>query len=345
MSLTPIRQLAATAVAAILSACAGEPETFELTGHTMGTGYSVKVVSGNDAPPLEPLARRIAERLATLDDRFSTYRATSEISRFNAQPGLEWFEISRPVLEVLSRGMTISELSDGAFDMTVAPLVARWGFGPDGSPGTIPPQSEIDALLAATGFEHLEIRDSPPGVRRTRPGVRLDLSAIAKGFAVDRICELLDGAGLTAYTVEIGGEVRTRGLRADGGDWMIGIENQVAAAVTPADTLHEVVRLRNAAIATSGDYRNYFVHDGKRYSHTLDPKTGWPVSHDLAAVSVVAERAADADALATALMVLGPEQGLQLALREAIAARWMLRTGDGLEVVHSPAYATYVADH
>ena len=145
--------------------------------------------------------------------------------------------------------------------------------------------------------------------------------------------------------VEIGGEVRARGLRADGGDWMIGIENPVAAAATSADTLHEVVRLRNAAIATSGDYRNYFVHDGQRYSHTLDPRTGWPVSHDLAAVSVVAERAADADALATALMVLGPEQGLQLAVRESIAARWMLRTGDGLEVVHSPAYAAYVADH
>lgn len=327
-------------IVAMLCACSTEPDTLELTGYTMGTGYSVRVVRPDDPAPLDALAARIAERLEALDGRFSTYRETSEVSRFNAHIGDAWFEISPELLDVLMRGVAVSELSDGAFDMTVGPLVELWGFGASDPPEAVPPQARIDSLLQATGSEYLQIRVSPPALRRTRHGVSLDLSAIAKGFAVDDIWDLLDGAGLTAYMVEVGGEVRTRGVRADGGAWVIGIENPLMGEAGGA--IQDTVRLRDAAIATSGDYRNYFEHEGNRYSHTLDPRTGWPVSHGLTAVSVIAERATDADALATALMVLGPELGLQLATRERIAARLMVRDGDKLEVLQTPEYGAYL---
>ena len=277
-------------------------------------------------------ADRIAARVEYLENRFSTYRENSEISRFNAHPGQDWFSVSPAFLDVLRHGIAISELSGGAFDMTVSPLVELWGFGAGGHSGRVPPREAIDRLLPATGYTLLELRETPPAVRRTHPGVQLDFSAIAKGYAVDEIWRLLAEEGLSAYTVEIGGEVRTRGRRADGRDWSIGIVNPVGAGVA------EATRLRDAAIATSGDYRNFFEYEGRRYSHTIDPRTGWPVSHDLTAVSVVNSTAATADALATALLVLGSAAGLELAEREGIAARLVLRTADGLKVVRTPAY-------
>jgi len=337
---TLIRWPGGAVVIALLGACAGETEMLELAGSTMGTGYSVKVARPPESLPLEPLGDRIAERLEALEDQFSTYRDSSEISRFNAHVGEEWFEISPDFRNVLMRGLAISELSNGAFDMTVGPLVELWGFGASGTTNAVPPQAEIDSLLDATGFDSVEVRASPPAVRRTLTGLKLDFSAIAKGFAVDEICALLDRAGLTAYMVEVGGEVRSRGKRVDGDDWMIGIENPLSSGA--ADGIHDVVYLRDTAIATSGDYRNYFEYEDERYSHTLDPRTGWPVSHSLASVSVIGRSTTDADALATALMVLGPDLGLQLAERAGIAAQLMVRNDGRLEVLQSPAYQAYL---
>ena len=337
---------AQTLIIATLSACSAETDTLTLSGLTMGTGYSVRIVRPADSPPLDPLAARIAERLEALDAQFSTYQESSEISRFNAHPGEGWFAISADSMNLLRSGLAIGRLSDGAFDMTVGPLVELWGFGTSGSPEGVPPQADIDALLESTGLEYLEVRTSPPAVRRTRAGVRLDLSAIAKGFAVDEIWAMLGSADLSAYMVEVGGEVRTRGMRADGGDWMIGIENPLidTSGNAPAP-IQDVIALRDRAIATSGDYRNYFEHGGQRYSHTLDPRTGWPVSNGVAAVTVISQRATDADAFATALMVLGPDLGLQLSERENIAAQLLLRTDTGVEVVRTPAYEAYLNAH
>ena len=324
--------LTAAAVLLTLAACSREPATLELNGYAMGTGYRIKVVAPAESStvPLEPLRERIAAYLEDQENRFSTYRRDSEVSRFNAHPGQDWFAVSPAFLELLEQGIEISELSRGAFDMTVGPLVELWGFGAGGGTGRIPPREALDALSAATGFTHLELRGAPPAVRRTRAGVRLDFSAIAKGYAVDGLWRLLGESGLTAYVVELGGEVRTRGRGADGEDWSIGIEDPGGFT--------EAVFLRDAAMATSGDYRNYFEHEGRRYSHTLDPRTARPVAHSLASVNVIRPTAAAADALATALLVLGPEAGLELAVREGIAARLVLRTGDGFEVLHTPAY-------
>ena len=328
------------AFALTVAACAPEPATLELRGNAMGTGYSIRIVAPNSGStlPLDPLRDRIAAHLEDLEDRFSTYRQDSEVSRFNAYPGQDWFSVSPVFLEVLRQGIAISQLSDGAFDMTVGPLVELRGFAAGDRTGLIPPRHAIEALLAATGFAYLEMRDTPPAVRRTRPGVQLDLSGIAKGYAVDELSRLLGEAGFSAYMVEIGGEVRSRGHRADGEDWAVGIEDPDGAGTTAT------VPLRDAAIATSGDYRNYFEYEGQRYSHTLDPRTARPITHSLASVSVISSTAATADALATALLVMGPAAGLELAVRENIAARLVLRTADGLQVLHTPAYEAGFGD-
>ena len=193
----------------------------------MGTSYSVRIVAPADAPAvsLELLRQRVAVRLEGLENAFSTYRPDSEVSRFNAYPGQGWFGVSPEFLDVLEQAVTVSQLTGGAFDATIGPLVELWGFGAGDAPRRIPDGEVLDRLLSDAGFEYLQLRESPPAVRRTRPGVQLDLSAIAKGYAVDRIWELLSEAGLAAYLVDVGGEVRTRGRRADGRDWSIGIEN------------------------------------------------------------------------------------------------------------------------
>ncbi len=338
---TVIRLLSVLSSLAVLAGCARGPDTLELTGYSMGTSYSVRIVSTGESIPLDALADSIATRLEELESQFSTYRKASEISRFNVHPGDEWFAVSPEFVEIVTTAMTISELSGGAFDITVGPLVELWGFGASNAPRAVPSQDAIDVLLEATGYDYLEIRESPPALRRTRPGVQLDFSAIAKGFSVDELSELLDEAGLTDYMIEVGGEVRTRGRSADGGDWSIGIESPLADEI--GIEIEDVISLRDRAVATSGDYRNYFEHEGQRYSHSLDPRTGWPVSHRLASVSVIDPTAVTADALATALMVLGAEAGYELAVREGIAAIFIERTEEGFPALETPAYETYVS--
>lgn len=323
----------------MLAGCENKPETLELRGQTMGTTYAVRIVAPADgsADSLESLGQRVAARLEDLENVFSTYRPESEVSRFNAHPGQEWFGVSPDFLDVLEQAVAVSQLSGGAFDATVGPLVDSWGFGPGDAPGRIPDQEVLDRLLSATGFDFLQWRETSPAVRRTRPGVQLDFSAIAKGYAVDRIWELLSESGVEAYLVEVGGEVRTHGRRADGRDWSIGVDSPDGSGVT------EAVLLPNAAIATSGDYRNYFEYEGRRYSHVIDPRTGWPVAHKLTAVSVISNTAVLADALATALLVLGPAASLELAEREHIAARLVVRSAEGLTVLRTPAFEAVLA--
>ena len=331
---------AAMAATLMLAACGNESETLEMRGRTMGTSYSVRIVAPADGFPVAPeaLRQRVAARLEELDNLFSTYRPDSEVSRFNAHPGLEWFGVSPDFLAVLEQSVSVSQLTGGAFDATVGPLVELWGFGAGDASGRIPDPETVEGLLRATGSDHLQWRESPPAVRRTRQDVRLDFSAVAKGYAVDKLWELLSEAGLQAYLVEVGGEIRTRGRPSDWRDWSIGVENPDESGVA------EAVPLRDAAIATSGDYRDFFEHDGRRYSHVIDPRTGWPVGHDLASVTVVSPTAARADALATAFLVLGPVAGMELAEREGIAALLAVRADEGLEVMRSSAYQAFAGN-
>jgi thiamine biosynthesis lipoprotein len=303
-------------------------------GRAMGTVFSVKVVPPADADLTEAeVASAVGAAITDVDHRMSTYRGDSELSRFNRH-GAEPFAASPELVEVMAEAQRVSALSGGAFDITVGPLVDVWGFGP--TPVAAPPgEDEISRLLAATGFGRLEVDTATGSLRKADAALRCDLSAIAKGYAVDRAAEALAGLGATGYMVEIGGEVRAAGRTGDGAVWRIGIERPQLER----GGVWGVVELTDTALATSGDYRNYYERDGVRISHTIDPRTGRPITHALASVTVVHPSCMTADALATALNVLGPEAGPDLAAREGIAALFLVREPGGAFVERaSPAW-------
>lgn len=298
-------------------------EPAELTGSTMGTTWSVKW-TGDPASPADDLHSRIQSRLADINRLMSTYDPESELSRFNRSETTDWFPVSAETALVVARALEIAELSGGAFDPTVGPLVNLWSFGPDRRTFAPPADEDLQQAQTAVGYQRVSVRNTPPALRRSDPQIQLDLSAIAKGFGVDALSALLDEAGVTNYLVEIGGEVRARGINEDH-PWRLGIERPAELR----EGLAATVELEHGALATSGDYRNYFVKDGERFSHTIDPATGRPVTHTLASVSVLADDCMTADGWATALLVLGPQKGLEFANQQQLAAYFLIRDGDG----------------
>jgi thiamine biosynthesis lipoprotein len=320
-----------------LMACDGGRQLTQATGATMGTTYGVKIPY---LPPgLEPeaLGRDIARILESVDARMSTYRADSELSRFNAAT-TEPTPVSRDTLTVVEAALRMSRSSGGAFDPTVGPLVDLWGFGPRNAHGQVPSQDRIDEVGRRVGYDKVGTGARPPLLRKRQGDVRLDLSSIAKGFGVDRVAEHLDRRGLRQYLIDIGGELRGRGYGPRGELWRIGIERPAGAP----RTVQRVVRLGRQALATSGDYRIFFERDGQRYSHIIDPRNGRPVDHGLASVTVIAATAMAADALSTALMVLGPEAGFALAEREGIPAFFIARNGEGFVELVTRGFAPYL---
>jgi thiamine biosynthesis lipoprotein len=325
----------------ILGACGGSADRlpeYELSGQTMGTSYSIKLVAPDQNLDRQALGVKLSARLDEINSTMSTYRPESELSRFNRLDSTEWSPVSDELCALVADALEFSELTDGAFDVTVGPLVNLWGFGPDGDISRPPTDAAIAEALTRVGFGKLHANCDLPALRKDRADVYVDLSALAKGYAVDQSAELLETHRITDYLVEIGGELRMRGHNALGELWAIAVEK-------PQDdtrSVQSVVRLTDSAMATSGDYRNFFEFEGRRYSHTIHPKTGRPVTHDAAAVTVVDKSAADADALATALLVLGPEEGLALAAREGIAAYFLLRTESGIEQRTTGEFAAMV---
>jgi thiamine biosynthesis lipoprotein len=313
-------------------------QTLRLQGETMGTTWSVQVVE----PPADldsaALESRIRTRLDAVNAQMSTYDPDSELSRFNRTSSRDWLPVSAGLAKVVALASEISGLSSGAFDVTVGPLVNLWGFGPGAVRADLPSKGDVDDALARVGHEHLAVRQSKPALRKSTTGLYVDLSAIAKGYGVDELVGVLESLGLTDYLVEIGGELRGRGLNATGQPWRIAIERPDAGV----REVFAVVPLRDLAMATSGDYRNFFEVDGQHYSHTIDPSTGWPVRHRLASVTVLDGSCARADALATALLVLGPDRGLELAERLGIAAMLILREDDGYRTIASRAFEVAV---
>lgn len=291
----------------------------------MGTRYTVRVVSGDASERQSEISQRVEEALHGIDAKMSTYKPSSELSRFNLQQATEPFPLSEDTLEVLAASREISRLSGGAFDVTVGPLVNALGFGPGGQAPRVPADEDLERLLALVGWQKLEVDAAAGTVRKTLPELYVDLSAVAKGYAVDRAAAVLDEMGLTDYMVEVGGEVRTRGLNLKRQPWRIGIERPVAES----RELQQVVPLSGLSMATSGDYRNFYVLDGRRYSHTIDARTGRPVTHGAASVSVVTEECLWADGWATALMVLGPEEGFVLAEEQGLAALFLIYHEEG----------------
>ena len=300
---------------------------YELGGSTMGTTFSVKLLAPASDIDQKKLQMNIEDLLFNIENRMSTYRADSELARFNAANTTEWLSVSTELCEAIENAGSISRMTGGAFDVTVGPLVNLWGFGP-GDPIAEPPDDQkVAEALLRVGYGHLHTKCSIPSLRKDLPNVYVDLSAYAKGLAVDRIVELLEDRKVGNYLVEIGGEVRARGQNSRNKPWALAIEKPLRFD----RAVHTIVPLTDAAMATSGDYRNYFEHGGNFYSHTIDPRTGYPVSHNAASVTVIGDSAAFADGMATALLVLGPDEGFEFAEREHIAAYFQLRVGNEIE--------------
>ena len=306
-------------------------ESVVVAGKAMGTTWTVKWVQPVPAPAPAEVARRIADRLEVLEQQFSTYRPASELSRFNASVTTDWVDVPPELAAVAAQSRALSALTDGAFDATVWPLVQGWGFGAQRRSGTLPTAAEIARARARVEWRALEVRPAPPALRRTRPGVTADFSALAKGFSADAVSALLAGLGATNHLVLIAGDVRSAGAGPDGLGWRVAIEHAVSGVA-------RVVTLTGEALGTSGDYRNFFEHDGRRYGHIIDPRSGEPVRGELAAVSVVAETAAAASSRATALFVLGADAGLRFASEHRWAALFQVRQGDAITVQTTPAF-------
>lgn len=306
--------------------------TVEISGKTMGTTYHIKVVS--DEIDSDALKIAIDEQLVQLNQVFSTYIPDSELSLINLSAGD--MKVSSELMKVLTLSGEIHDLSGGAFDPTVGPLVNLWGFGPTGPRNGVPNSVEIGQAMARTGFTRLALQD----LTITKPGdLVIDLSAIAKGYAVDVISDYLDSMGEHRYLVEIGGEVRANGQNDRHVPWVIGIE----APDMQARRLQRTLPIRNMGMATSGDYRNFFEHGGQVYSHTLNPATGWPVTHKLASVTVLHPRAGHADGLATAFSVMGEDATMDLAEANKLLVLAIIRDEGSYKEVMSTELKRYLA--
>lgn len=339
--LSPRRRLLlqGLAAAALAAGCGGRPAApaaARFGGATMGSTYTVKIAGGQITPAAEAAAQRAVEAaFAGVVERMSTYDEGSELSRFNRHAAPAPFPLSADTLAVLALAQEVSAATGGAFDVTVAPAVDAWGFGP-AKAARVVPGDELAALAPRVGWRMLAVDPRAGTATKAREDLAVDLSGIAKGYAVDLAAAALDAQGYADYMVEAGGEVRTRGRNAAGQPWQIAIERPDA---TP-QRAHRIVPLSGLALATSGDYRIFFERDGKRYSHEIDPATGRPVAHGLASVSVAARDCGFADAMATALFVLGPDRGVALAQRQGIAAHFIVRDGrGGFRDVATPAFA------
>lgn len=293
---------------------------YEITGPIMGSSYHVKVVIQPDEALLATLKVGVSESLIRVDRLMSTYKADSEVSRFNKAPQNEWFPVSAETYEVVSLGQQISRNSEGSYDMTVGPLVNSWGFGPTGKPVKIPDGDQLQEALARVGYNYLALDEATQSMSK-HADIYLDLSSIAKGYAVDVVARYLESQGVNNYLVEVGGEIRAAGYKPQNEPWRLAIESPT----TEQRSIYKVIELTNAGLATSGDYRNYYEENGVRYSHTIDPSTGKPVQHTLTSVSVVRPTSAEADAMATMFMVMGPEKGYQFAVDNNIAAYFIFR--------------------
>ncbi len=310
-----------------------------LSGLTMGTTYTVKIVSPEYKLDRIALSEEINLRLDRVNTQMSTYIETSDLSLFNQSSTKDWVEIPAELHTVIEEALRISKLSNNAFDVTIGPVVNLWGFGPEKQSTIIPDESAIHEALDKVGSQNIHIDAEGHAIRKDNPDLYIDLSAIAKGYAVDVIADFLDVLGINNYMVEIGGELKTRGINPDMKIWQIGIEKPQE----DQRTVQTVVTLNNTGMATSGDYRNYFEKNGLRYSHTIDPSTGKPITHKLASVTVLHPSTMTADAMATALLVLGPEHGFELALKENIAALFLIRKKDKFIEKITPQFKQTVA--
>ncbi len=327
-------------VALLLNACEPSPPdlTIRLTGSTMGTSYDLKLVPAQGQTVPADFRNRVEELLARINRQMSTYDPNSELSRFNRNPSTDWIAVSPELHQVVAEGLRTSELTNGAFDITVGPLVNLWGFGPEPRRDQVPSDVAIARVRERVGYWRLQAREQPPALKKERADLYVDLSALAKGYGVDQLAALVETTGITSYLVSIGGEIRARGHNGQGQPWTIAIEKPVPGQ----RAVERLVRFGDRSISTSGDYRNFFEQNGQRYSHVINPRTGRPVLQTLASVTVIGDRSMIADATATALMVAGPDAGFQLASEHHLAAFFVLVKPEGFQERYTPEFEPFL---
>jgi FAD:protein FMN transferase len=321
-----------------LGACASArtPE-FPLRGATMGSAWSVTIAGRLPAPPSVLLAG-VQAQFDAVNRALSTWQPDSALSRFNENDSGEWVDIDPELAEVMSYGLGLAAGSDGAYDLTVGPLVNLWGFGPDPKRADAPEPAAIEAARARVGWSQVEV-DLARHRARKAPGVRIDLSSLGKGRGVDRVADYLDSQGVTNYLIDLSGKLRARGVNASRRPWRVAVEQPAADDPSGAPrTVPALVELRNNSIATSGDYRKYFETGGKHFSHIIDPRTGWPVTHGTLSATAIAKTCMEADALATVYMVMAPDAALRLANAGRVPALWISRAGSGFRLQRSSAW-------
>ena len=323
----------AVALALLCAGCAREPRELVLSGPTQGTTYHIKVAGTPTEVDADAVRRAIDAVLANIDSEMSTYRNDSAVSRFNAEQSTEWVEVPVGLARIVDVALKVSERSGGAFDITVAPLVGAWGFGATGEPETLPSAAEIAGLRERIGYHRLEARFEPAALRKLVPTLTIDLNGIAPGYAVDRLAERFQALGLRNFMIDIGGEVLARGRNAAGDAWRIAVERPEDSAPEP----FAIIELADRSVTTSGEYRHYFERAGQRYSHTIDPRTGHPIVAR-GSVAVVGTTSTEIDAWATALNVLGPEEGLRLANANGLAAMYIVVDGGKLTARKSDTF-------
>lgn len=329
MNIRSIRKLVGVSAAVMMFLAMGcwGPSEHQMAGRTMGTTYHIKVVAGYFTD-LEPVQKKVDTLLEQINQSMSTFRPDSEISRFNtsAEPHKP-FEISPHFLRVMLAAQEVYRLTGGAWDGTVHPLVDLWGFGRKNPPTAIPPAEAIQDARLNVGFHQIEIAASG-SLEKKNPSVTIDLNSIAKGYAVEQVSILLRQLGYRDFLVEIGGEVHAAGRKSNGDPWRIGINIPRKGAAM--DAVYQAVALQDQAMATSGDYRNFYQIDGRSYSHIIDPRTGYPVGNHVVSATVIADNCPLADGLATALIVMGPEKGLHLLNRiEGVEGLIIIENPDG----------------
>lgn len=305
-------------------------------GLTMGTRWCVSLVA---CDPVDPSVQpQIQETLDQVVAQMSNWESCSDLSRFNRAPPGSWHDLPLEFFTVLEHALHVAQATGGAYDPTVGRLVDLWGFGPSGNPRQAPLPEALAQARLGCGWQQLSV-DRPRRRVRQPGGVHVDLSGIAKGYGVDQVARLLTRLGFVSHLVEVGGELRGQGVKPDGQPWWVELERPPATrAGTVLDT-RSLVALHGLAIATSGDYRRYFSAGGVRYSHTLDPRTGYPIPDSLASVTVLHPECMVADAMATALTVMGVRQGLDWAGRHGLAALFIERVGDEWAETLTPALA------
>ncbi|WP_417346152.1 FAD:protein FMN transferase [Ferrimonas sp.] len=328
--------LALIGLAIVLSGCTQAPQVESVSGHTMGTTYHVSWVDGPDHHDPLLLQGEIDLRLGQVNRSMSTWKRNSEVSRFNRMNRVGGMEISAEFATVLVEAKRLTEMTGGALDVTVGPLVNLWGFGPDGRIEHAPDEAEIARIKGVVGDDKLSVKGR--WLFKSESKLKVDLSAIAKGYGVDVVAEVLESRGIHNYLVEVGGELRVKGVKPGDQPWRIAIEQPDPMG----RDVFNVIEPGNKAVATSGDYRNFFEEDGEQFSHIIDPTTGRPVNHHVVSATVITDTCMTADGLATAMMVMGVDKGLALAQKSGLAVMLIERSEGQFKVHYSPAFEQYL---